>query len=57
MSSSDIEMADYSQSESKLSQQLVEVDVIVAAAYKPGPERLTYVARFSCYSPLPTRAC
>jgi hypothetical protein len=60
MSSSDIEIADSSQPESELSQQLVEVDVIVVAAYKPGPERLTHVAnrpRFSCYSPLPTRAC
>jgi hypothetical protein len=41
MSSSDMEMVDSGQSESELSQQLVEVDVIVGAAYKPGPERLT----------------
>ena len=42
MSSSDIEMVDSSHSESELPQQLVEVDVTVAAAYKPGPQRLTY---------------
>src|SRR5947209_19682317 len=42
MSSSDIEMVDSSHSESELPQQLVEIDVTVAAAYKPGPQRLTY---------------
>jgi hypothetical protein len=42
MSSSDIEMIDSSYSESELPQKLVEVDVTVTAAYKPGPERLTY---------------
>ena len=35
-------MVDSSHSESELPQQLVEVDVTVAAAYKPGPQRLTY---------------
>jgi hypothetical protein len=40
MSSSDIEMVDSSQSESELTQQLVEVDVPVIVAYKRGPERL-----------------
>ena len=40
MSSSDIEMVDSSQSESELTQQLVEVDVTITAAYKRGPERL-----------------
>ena len=43
MSSSGIEMVDSSQSERELPQQLVEVDVTVAAAYRPGPERLTYM--------------
>jgi hypothetical protein len=45
MSSSGVEMVDSSQSESELPQQLVEVDVTVAAAYKRGPERLTYKGR------------
>lgn len=43
--SSDIEMADFSQSKSKLPQQLVEVDIAVTAAYKPGPQRLTYKSK------------
>ena len=35
-------MVDSSYSKSELPQKLVEIDVTVTTAYKPGPERLTY---------------